>query len=278
MIVRIFIAIVLICMSSVAVASSGDVWGETIDTQYQVDSTKSIKELKQNIQDLEAEKEQIHQTFQQFTEEHGKLSSFFRSDLSSEEIAEIEELISLYNIYKERLNKQLLEKAKSFEVTNDEEVKFLQDRLDLFKRLVPYVEPEQLSEYVAYIKSDALFQKGKQEIAVEVERKKEILDTKVEHLKEKIVEHRQVLDEKLRITMVKKIQEKLEQIWKNPRFTELSLDERVMLLQKTLDRIEEKRKILEESAPEPATLNYLKKMELFDLIESELEIFIGAQE
>ncbi|USN58849.1 MAG: hypothetical protein H6767_01870 [Candidatus Peribacteria bacterium] len=51
-----------------------------------------------------------------------------------------------------------------------------------------------------------------------------------------------------------------------------------MLLQKTLDRIEEKRKILEESAPEPATLNYLKKMELFDLIESELEIFIGAQE
>ncbi|USN58850.1 MAG: hypothetical protein H6767_01875 [Candidatus Peribacteria bacterium] len=132
--------------------------------------------------------------------------------MSSEEIAEIEELISLYNIYKERLNKQLLEKAKSFEVTNDEEVKFLQDRLDLFKRLVPYVEPEQLSEYVAYIKSDALFQKGKQEIAVEVERKKEILDTKVEHLKEKIVEHRQVLDEKLRITMVKKIQEKLEQI------------------------------------------------------------------
>lgn len=83
-------------------AFSGD-----IDTPVQDKKIETIKELRENITELEQEKKELKQNWENFLTENGAIQDLLKDDIAEEDEEKLKEILSLYNNYTSRVDEQL---------------------------------------------------------------------------------------------------------------------------------------------------------------------------
>ena len=113
--------------------------------------------------------------------------------------------------------------------------------------------------------------KEKKDIKAEVNRKKEILETKVKLIKEKIIEHNINLNENLKKTIENKLNEKLENLKNNEKFKFLKRETKQRVIEKTIIKVKIKINNLENEITK--TVATMKKIEIYMIVLERLEKF-----
>jgi len=206
-----------------------------------IDQNKKIKELQENLQELSNEKSGLKDTWEQFRQENGKIVNFIKENLSEESKQTIENLVEKYYADKDILEKRLREIASNLEDTQNIKGEILKLKLTLYKELISYIEPTKLQEYVNYIKGNIEIEKKDNEIAEDIYRKEEILERKVDTIKEKIAENKRILDEKMQNAVQEKLNEKIKSILDNQKFQALSYESKTQIFSSVLKKSQEKK-------------------------------------
>lgn len=240
--------------------------------EIEEDKLKTIKELKDNIQSLDEEDKSIRLK-DEFLKENSDFRSFFKEDLSIKDIDDIKEILELYKIYSSRLDQKLTTESKNLLETTETKDSLIEQRKDLFKKLVPYIDISKIDDYLEYVKSDAYLLKEKKEIKDDIIRKKWIIDEKITHLKEKIEEHKKTLDSRIIWIVNEKMDAKIDDIKNNPWFMSLEIEKKIEIIKKTIDKIRENLESIdkEEKSNE-------KKLEIYKIAIEKLEWFLNSLE
>jgi hypothetical protein len=241
--------------------------------QAQEEDTVTIRELQRNIQNLNEEKESKWENFRQ---ENGKINDFIEAKIGNEELQKIEEIVNSYYIKKEELEKSIAEKTKGGESKKEIKDELLKIKLDLYKKLVPYIKKDQLQEYLSYIKWNIETEQEDKNIKEEIIKNQEIIDKKVSLIKEKIEENKKVLEVKIEEAVKKKLDEKINKILNNGNFKALQLTSKKSIFESTLEKMTAKKETLKKI--ENKTSIVQKKIEVYEIVEDKLkEVMYGFE-
>ena len=166
-------------ISILSIFHVSDIYAQTWDVLEE----KSIKEIKQNIEKLNSDKNLISTEYSEFKLE-SDLSSYFKTSLPREDLQNIEILIKKYNVEFTTLNDQLSLLAKNLENTEEVETKLLQLKKDLYLNLLTYINPNKYQEYLEFIRWDATISKKQVEVKSEIISSTEIYEKKVNRIEE----------------------------------------------------------------------------------------------
>ncbi|MDD3793554.1 MAG: hypothetical protein PHI37_01985 [Candidatus Gracilibacteria bacterium] len=236
------------------------------------DSTKTIRELKENIEGLDKAKEDLYIKIKDFAPDQ-KLKSYFREDLTLVDLENIRLIIDEYNKNKYVLEIELQEKSKQLLDTSDIRKKLLEEKKELYKKLTSFIKSSEYSNYLEYIKSDTTIYFEKKEIDSDIYRKQEILNNKVNILEEKIKEHRIYIEESLQKLVEGKMDEKLEFLKQNKNFSGLTNIQKVEVIEKTIIKTQTFIKSYEDEIQNSANINNNKKIEVYNIVLQKLEDF-----
>ncbi len=236
------------------------------------DSYRSLKDIQESIKTLNAEKDSIQQKWGKFFEENWKIQEFLKTDLTDEDTNAIESMISIYTQQKWVLETELVQASKEWTDTNGIKDQILKLKLDLYKQFVPYIPVSKLDEYLDFIKWNIAIVKNDKEVKDELYKQQELFDKKVDSLREKIQENKKYLDEKIRAAIDKRIDDKINDILRNPDFLALKLESKLSIFQRILEKISERKDTL--TAIKEKTTIVDKKIELFELFESKIQDII----
>lgn len=234
------------------------------------DSTKTIRELKENIEWLDKAKEELYLKIKDFAPDQ-KLKSYFRDDLTLIDLENMRVIIDLYNKNKLNLEIQLQEKSKQLIDTSDIKKSLLEEKKELYKKLTSFIKTSEYSNYLEYIKSDTTIYFERKEIDSDIYRKQEILNTKVNILEEKIKEHRTYIEESLQKLVEWKMDEKLELLKQNKNFSVLKNTQKIEVIEKTIIKTQSLIKSYEDDSSN--TLNNNKKIEVYKIVLAKLQDF-----
>lgn len=232
------------------------------------DSEKTIKELQENIKNLTVEKFSFKSKWESFRQENGKINDFIESPLSENDVKDIELLISNYYAWVELIEKSIEEKAKVLENTNELKQELLNSKIELFKKLVPYIKKDKLTDYLSYIKGNIEIEKNEKNITDEIFRHQWIIDIKLSAIKEKIEENRKVLEAKIEESVTLKVDEKISKILENEKFKLLNAESQVRVFEMTFQKISEKKEILKKIESKTTIID--KKIEIYTIVENKL--------
>lgn len=237
------------------------------------DTTKTIRELKENIEWLDKAKEDLYIKLKDFAPDQ-KLKSYFKEDLNLVDLENLRITIDEYNKNKNILERELQEKSKQILDTTEIRKELLEEKKELYKNLTKYIKVDQYENYKEYIKSDTAIYSERKEIDSDIYRKQELINTKVNILEEKIKEHRTYLEESLQRLVEWKMDEKLEFLSKNKNFANLKNEEKVLVIDKTI--IKTQTLITEfqnEDLVTSSNLNNTKKIEIYNIVLNKLKEF-----
>lgn len=271
--IKIYMALIMLSHVFFAYAQEEIDYSEQKNTIIQTsnDDDKTIWELKDNIKQLQEEKQDID-TQMKNLKESSDLGDFFRDDLSQDEIDEVTQIIEAYKILNTRINRELIETAEALQSTKTIKEEILEERKNLYKSLVPYIKIEKLSQYKQYIAWDANYLIEKKTVSENIVRKEEIIEQKVEHIENKIEENKKNIENILRDVIAQKIDEYLKNISENPKFIALSYDAKIIVIDGLEKQISDRVTLLQSN---PATtINTIQKIDILEEVFSQkLEAF-----
>lgn len=238
------------------------------------ESWKTIKQLQENIKNLTVEQLSFKSKWESFRQENGKINDFIVSPLSEIDAKDIELLISNYYVWVELIEKSIEEKAKILESTNDLKQELLNNKIELFKKLVPYIKKDKLIDYLAYIKGNIEIEKNEKNITDEIFRHQWIIDIKLNAIKDKIEENRRVLEAKIEESVTLKVDEKITKILENEKFKLLNTESQVRVFEMTFQKISEKKDILRKIESKTTIID--KKIEIYTIVENKLKEVIES--
>ena len=227
------------------------------------DATKTIWELKNNVEDLKATQDTIEDELEQL-KKSTKLGAFFKDDLTSIEVSRVTHLIHEYKQKNTNINKQLLETAEDFKSTTILKQDLLEERKNLYISLVPYIKIEKLEEYKQYIKWDANYLLEKQELSEEIIRKEEVINEKVEKIEWHIEENKKNLETQLYQIIWDKIDEYLFKITQSDKFITLTYEWKIHIIERLTTRLHQKITELRNSSA--ATTTMLQKIDILEAV------------
>ncbi len=230
---------------------------------WALDDNKSIKELQENINTLNQSKNQLNVEFFMLNQNQ-KLKAFFKEVLDNEDLENIENIILNYLKDKNEEEDYINLKIAEFLPTDKEKAKLLELKKELYKALIPYIKVEQFDEYIEYIEQDVKILKEKLKLSDEMNLKNEIINSKIQNIEEKIVEHRKYLNEKFTELINWIIEEKIDNLITNESFIVLSIKEKQSVIQKIIENIEIKIKDLDSQADKTDVLS--KKLEIYQRV------------
>lgn len=203
------------------------------------DDTKTIWELKESIKELNEEKAGIDDKVAEL-KKSSDLWAFFKDQLSEQEITEVAAIIKQYKILNTQINRQFAETAEEFKPTITIKSELLEERKNLYKRLVPYIKIEKIEEYKQYIAWDASYLIEKKEVDEDIARKEWVIEQKVEKIEEKIEENKRELEESLKIAVSNRVDEYLDILAKKEKFIALPLESRINIVDSLISKLEDK--------------------------------------
>ena len=224
--------ILLWVISILSILHFGEIYAQT----WEIIEDKSIKEIKQNIEKLNSDKNLISNQYSEFKYE-SNLATYFKSNLKRIDIQNIETLITKYNETFTELNKELIAKAKNLENTQETKNKILQAKKDMYLGMLDYIDPNKYSQYLEYIRWDATISKKQVEIRSEIVSKEEIYEKKVTTIEKKIEQNKLEVAQRLEKVISDKIDEKITEMKNNDSFNQLSIDLQVQVIEKTLEKV-----------------------------------------
>lgn len=243
-----------------------------------LDKWKTIKELKQNIDKLDKVTIDLDNELKELNTNY-ELKSFLRSDLNIVDIKKIKKIASNYNINKVNIEDNLLLKADKFESILSERKLLLEEKRKFYSWLIPYIDSRYKFEYLDYIKKDAKIFNEQNNVTNNIILKKEILTTKVENIESRIKKHNDFINNSIRSIIETRLDEKIFNLRKNPRFKNLSYTSKIKVLEKTITKIKSKLILLKNTTTHTDSLikpsiNILnKKIETFNIAVDKLEKF-----
>lgn len=263
--VLLFITLSILCLSTKSYAN---------DLVFS-DSTKTIRELKENIEGLDKAKEDLYLKLKDFAPDQ-KLRSYFRDDLSLLDLENMRSIIDEYNKNKQELEKELQERSKQLLDTSMVRKNLLEEKKELYKKLTSFIKTNEYSNYLEYIKSDTTIYFERKEIDSDIYRKQEIINTKVNILEEKIKEHRIYLEESLQRLVESKMDERLELLNQNKSFALLKNKQKIEVIEKTIEKAQiliNELSIQNINDTNSISINNRKKIEIYKVVVNKLEEF-----
>ncbi len=236
------------------------------------DSVKTIKELEDNIEDLEVDKKVLSVKFNNFIEQRGELKVFFKEQLTSANFVIIEQAITAFNSEKQILEQSLQIEAEKWNETDYITMKLIENKKVLYASLRQFIKSDKLSAYDNYVQTDVSVTQRDSKIDSNIYKKKEILHNKVSTIKEKIKESETELQQKVNQAVAEKVGSKLNAFLDNPLLEKLSKEKQRMIFQRVLNRIIE---IKKEKMSWPISLKIQKKIMVYVVIEDVLRKFIS---
>lgn len=215
------------------------------DENWVFDDWKTIKQLKQDIQQLEKENKGLDNSLKKFLEEH-KLNSYLKENLSSSEINKLRDIISDYLVKTTEIeNKIIISK-------NEDEIISLQTTLldikkDLYKGLVPYISENSYNNYLTYIEKNIKNFVEKNNLYLTKLKTQTNYEKKVDVLEKKIQENKEALDSALKEIIDEKVTEKFNVLISSPSFTKLTKESKIKTLEKVVSSLSEKSSNLKSS-------------------------------
>lgn len=261
--------IILLVISIFSILNVIAVQAQTWDTL----EDKSIKEIKQDIEKLHTDRNTLNNQFTILTQNNNFVSylvknDYFRNNINRYELANIEKLITWYNKNYIKINNQLLDKAKNLEDIYGEKIKLLTLKKDLYQSLIQYIKPSQYEDYLVFIKWDAKIIKEDIDVKWKLISNKELLSTKVTLIEEKIQVERKRMALHLKESVSIKIDEKIKLISQNEKFLKLSPELQSAVIQKTIQKVENAIKNMEEKLIDDNILS--QKIEIYQILHQKL--------
>lgn len=241
--------------------------------------TKTVKELKEDIENYEIDKEKLDLKFKNFLKTY-KISEYFKQKLTKNEYNNFKNLSEKYLEEKNILTKKLQDKSKSLEDTKEIEEKLLNLKKDLYKNLTIYIKEDKIKAYKDFIKSDVKIYSEKNSITSEKIKVTKIYKAKVKNLEEQVQTHK----DSIRQAISDKLDEKFNQVFESENFLNLKNSEKISILTKTIKKLEEKREILQKEQDElkentNKNINFIRieinknKLAIYDISIEKLYVF-----
>ena len=209
-----------------------------------LDEWKTIKELKENINDLDKINIELVNELDTLNTDY-ELKTFLRNDLSLIEFNKIKMLVSKYNINNAGIELVLINKAKDLLPVIEERKLLLEEKRKLYSWLVPYINNVFKDNYLEYIKWDAKIFNEQKSITTDIITKKEILNTKVISIENKIQEHNIYINDSIMKVIESKLDEKINNLNNNETFKMLNNESKIKILDKTISKVKMKLEDLE---------------------------------
>ena len=243
-----------------------------------IDEWKTIRELKENIENLDKNKIDLDLKIDSFATEL-YLIDYLKENLTYADFENLKNIISDYNKDRYRLEKIFNDKSINLKDTKKTKIKLLEVKKELYKNMTPYIKQENYSDYLEYIKSDTSLYSEQKELDSDILRKQEILNNKVETLEKRIVRHKEYIENNLILLVEKKIEEKIFNLNENKDFLALNNDNKINILNKTILKIESRITELKEIEYIDSVNLYLissneKKIEIYNIALEKLEVFM----
>lgn len=229
-----------------------------INLQVSASTWVTINDLKQSITLLQEKQKDIFKKNPDLSS-ISDIKDFLKDDLDELKINEVNKIISEYNAYK--LNNVNIENYQS---------QVLLIKKETYKKLTIYVKSEKLDEYLEYIKNNLETVKQDNDIKSEITKKQEILEAKVDAIKEKIKINKDESESNINDIIKSKIDEKLKNIRENKDFKSLDLEKRKYVIEQVIKKVEIRKneKIKSE--------NPIKEREIYiyEIVLEKLNIFL----
>ena len=203
------------------------------------DESKSIRELKENIEVLDKDKETIMSKIKEFNPTDN-LKKYFKINLTDNELNELAIIINDYISRKNELENIFIEKSRLLEDVSDIKVILLEEKKQFYKNLLIFINADYYDEYLEYIKWDTVLYNEKKDLESDIIRKNEIINNKIEVLEKKITRHKTYLEDSLRILVKEKIDSKIDSLNKVESFNNLEKEKKIEILNKTIETIKVK--------------------------------------
>lgn len=237
----------------------------------QVDSKKTLKELKNNLDDLNEKKINLKEKVELIIQENWKFKSFLKDSLNEEDLWKIKSIISWYNSYSREKEKDLKDNIKNGEDSFEEKKLILINKKDAYKKIIPFIDENKLDDYLDFIKKDLVISKEKWDVNEQIFLNEEIITKKVEKLKEKIEKNKEIIDNKIEKVVKNKIEEKINFLKNSEEFNKLDKDNKKDIILKIIDKIKLKLSLLDNDWQ--SKINFNKKIEIYKLTLSMLSSF-----
>jgi len=258
-----FIILLSIALFSVPIWSVFSAETDTVEPQKE----KTIKELRENINELETERKELKNNWDQFLSENGWVEDFLKTDIWEEDEIRLQEIIQIYREYKIQLDTRLKNSMTSEE---DEEIRknLLRQKQVLYKKLVYFIRTDRLNDFLEYVKWDLEVNEKRRDVTKEISKDKEALEEKVETIREKIKENKDVLEERIRNSISERLNIKIGEILANEEFIKLEIDIKRNLFQTTIEKAEAKQQELEAILNKTTIIN--QKIEVYNIMKQKL--------
>lgn len=207
---------------------------------------ETIKELKQSIQTLDKVNIELKNDFNELNTDL-KLKSFLRNDLSVIEFQTIKTIVWNYNTNNQIIEEELLTNAKKQIPVIEERKELLEQKRLFYNGLIPFINIDLKKEYLEYIRRDAEIFNKQNIISIDIEVKKEILDTKVTRIEWEIIKHKEFIRDSVREIIEERLDLKITNLMENETFIVLNNDSKIKVLEKTIRKIKIKLQNLENS-------------------------------
>lgn len=233
------------------------------------DENKSIRQLKENITELDKNKTVIIDEIKK-NNPIDNLTWYFKDNLNNSDLEEIKYIISSYIERRDELYLELENLAKNLDSTDEIKNSLLEEKKILYKSLLPFISTYNYDNYLEYIRSETTLYNEKNWLESDIIRKNEIISNKVEILEEKITRHKSYIEDSLRIIVNERMEQKLEIIRNNDKFKELSYQEKIDFLDNTIYKIDGKISELEDLIQNESYQSNNKKISIYTLVKISL--------
>ncbi|MDP2090962.1 MAG: hypothetical protein Q8K30_05200 [Candidatus Gracilibacteria bacterium] len=242
------------------------------------DDGKTIKELKESIDILDKANSELVEDYKDLNIDF-EVKKFLRTNLSELELSNLKNTISIFNTNKLRIENDISNKIKNKLSVVEEKKSLIEEKRKFFNGLISYINSEFNNDYLNYIKENVqIFIEQKKQNNLEI--KKEILNSKLGVLETKIQEHKNFINENIKKIIESKLDEKLKNLSNNETFKALSKESKVKVLNKTIDKINQKLdKLKNSNISNTGTISkyandiYDKKVQTFMVAMTKLENF-----
>ena len=248
-------------------------WNNTYAESWEIMKSKSIKEIKNNIDKLYVDRNNIKNELTILTQDNNFISYlvnnwFFRENISRDELTNIEFLIRNYNKAYSDVHTTLLDKSKNLEDISVEKKLLLDIKKDLYQKLINYIQQNKFKEYLDFIRNDANILKKDSDVKYSLIQNKEVLTSKVLKIEERIQEERKIMSNHLKSRVWNEIDKKINNIKNNQKFITLSDDFKYKVIEKTINRVDEAIYKTKELQNKDNILQ--QKIEIYELLKVKL--------
>lgn len=248
-------------------------WNTSFAESGQVIENKSINEIKDDINQLHVDRNNINNELTILTQDNNFISYlvnnwFFREDINKDELRNIEILIKNYDKKYSDTNNLLLEKSKNLEDISAEKKYLLEIKKDLYQDLIQFIKHDRFAQYLTFIKWDASIVKRDNDIKYSLIQNKEVLTTKVTKIEERIETERKLMSDKLKRIVWLKIDEKIESIRNNEKFISLTPELQSRVIMKTIEKVEKRIQNTQLLNTKDVILD--QKIEVYQLLHTKL--------